>query len=62
VTPVIAGRRYTLNKTWDCWSAGTEVTILDDLKNGNYLVRIKGEQVVMDKTYVTMRRKRSGTV
>jgi len=55
----IAGKRYTLARTFDCWSAGTELTVLDDLKNGRALVRIKGEQVVLPWQDIVVRRKRS---
>lgn len=55
----IAGKRYTLARTWQCWSAGTELSVLEDLNNGKALVRIKGEQVAIPWSDIVVRRKRS---
>lgn len=55
----VSGKRYTLARTWQCWSAGTELSVLDDLKNGKALVRIKGEQVAIPWADIVVRRQRS---
>jgi hypothetical protein len=54
--------KCVLRKTWDCWSPGTELTLIEytDIVEGeanSALVRIKGEQVVIPLSYITERRR-----
>jgi hypothetical protein len=58
---------YILNKTFEAWSSGTRVNILELLEpEGNdsrkqALVRIESIQVVVPLSYLTKRRERTGT-
>lgn len=56
------GYKFVLRKTWDCWSPGTALEVIEYTDNTNSaLVRIGSrghrEQVVIPLDYITERRR-----